>query len=62
MHLPIGSVLSITGTGVRVFKWWRTRQQRIARNRRLRQALAAVGLLAAMAGAITGIAILAHRP
>ena len=61
MHLPIGSMLSITGTGVRVFKWWRTRQQRIARLRRLRQALAALALLGGLGGAVAGILILSHR-
>lgn len=60
MHLSIGGMLSMAGAGVRTFRWWRARQRRIARTRRLWQALAAVGLVAAMAGAIAGILILSH--
>lgn len=60
MHLPLGNVFWAGGAGVKLYKWWQRRREKILRASRRRQFLRD-GLLTgiAIAGALLGMMLLA---
>ena len=61
MYVPLDKMISVAGTGYRVFKWWRQRRDRAEQLRRRRCLIRDLTLTAiALGTAIGGMALLGN--